>query len=315
MDDTWEAGDGALFVELEFIGSAVYMFNIIPNDQENAVTNLTFILDDIVDQHFLWMPNGQSTFLYNVSVYAKTGLSHGLHTLQMVTQNGTQDETILFDYAIYTKSDSSPSSSSDSSPSSSASATSSSHTGTIVGVVVALVVVAALGIAFFLGWRRRRPQKMATSSAERGEIEREKGTYQGVSHVEPFVLATGTGGVPTAESESTVSISQSSSPRARVDSIPVQTVLPPVGTPTYSKLQREVMRTAQTNQAVTQAPPSTNPPSTAASPTRSGFDDGSATVLREQMDSLWQEMARLRAVQEEQSTVLRTDEPLPVYED
>lgn len=183
-----------------------------------------------------------------------------------------------------------------------------------MGVVVALVVVAALGIAFLLVWRRRRAQNVITSSSERGGIELEKGTYQGGPHVEPFVLAVGAGGVRTTEGGSTVSISQSSSPRARADSTPVQTVLPSVGTPTYSKLQREFMRTAQTNQAITQAPPSTNPPSTVVSPI-SGFDDGSATVLREQMDSLWQEMARLRAVQEEQSTVLRTDEPLPVYED
>lgn len=77
-----------------------------PEDTEdecptNAEDHLNFTLDKILIGAYNFEPDASSTYTYNHSVFSKTGLSNGEHTL-VITTGGTMAAVLLFDYVIYT---------------------------------------------------------------------------------------------------------------------------------------------------------------------------------------------------------------------
>ncbi|KAI0644859.1 hypothetical protein C8Q79DRAFT_1011004 [Trametes meyenii] len=192
-DGTWKegtyTGDGrSVALRFSFHGSALYVYNIIPNMAANnasAVTNLTFGLDDADVGAFTHEPDGTSTILYNVLVYQNDTLPDGPHTFHLGSA-GASAATILFDYAVYTTtiagntsaSSSSAVSSTDeplsTSPNSPPMGSTGGHdttaiVGGIVGGIVALLLVIAC--ALFLR-RRRRPLQVPETggNAPRGSL-------------------------------------------------------------------------------------------------------------------------------------------------
>ncbi|KAI1790964.1 hypothetical protein LXA43DRAFT_1013850 [Ganoderma leucocontextum] len=167
-DGTYSPGGPDLTISLSFTGTAVYVFNIIPNTLESTDTlaNITFSLDGDHVGTYLHIPDATSNFLYRVPVYTNATLANKLHSLEM-RASGTNASLILFDYVIYSaeqsdissgtnpSSTSSLSSSATSTPSSTPSSSHSPPVGAIVGGTVggvaAIAILAAL--AFFLSRR------------------------------------------------------------------------------------------------------------------------------------------------------------------
>ena len=166
-DGTYDLGGEDFTVQANFTGTAVYVFNIIPNTVSGAttLTNLTFTLDgDFVGQ-FTHTPDATADVTYRAPVYTNTTLSNSEHSLIM-RAGGLNASLILFDYIVYTAETTSTSSSSTSS-SSATSTTAPSHSftrvpvGAIVGAAVGGgVMLLALIIAhvFFSRRRRKRPR-------------------------------------------------------------------------------------------------------------------------------------------------------------
>ena len=96
-------------ITIQFTGSAVYVFNILPNTLRVSSPSSVFTVNaDIIFQidgedvfHFARIADYSNTILYNQLVYSNTSLDHGPHTLTM-TPGGSSDSAILFDYLIYT---------------------------------------------------------------------------------------------------------------------------------------------------------------------------------------------------------------------
>lgn len=94
---------------VHFIGSAVYVFNILPNTLPDIGSSgdfavnahLIFHIDGEDVFHFARASDHTRTILYNQLVYSNTSLDHGPHTLTM-TPGGGAESAILFDYLVYT---------------------------------------------------------------------------------------------------------------------------------------------------------------------------------------------------------------------
>ncbi|KAJ3556234.1 hypothetical protein NM688_g2137 [Phlebia brevispora] len=180
---------------LVFNGSAIYAYCIISPSSGtlNGNVDMLFYIDGQTVGSFTRDTTGQTTFEYNVSVYANTSIPPGLHTFTL--QNGRTDgETslALLDYMVYSTGDdviqtvgnktsssssglpsssTSPlSSSSSSSPSTSSSApsttavsfqaSSSSHRRTtIIAAVCSILGTIVLLVAALLIYRRKRSQR------------------------------------------------------------------------------------------------------------------------------------------------------------
>jgi hypothetical protein len=158
------------------------VFGIIPNLVPDAATtvNLGFSLDGDPADTYLHVPDlGTADFQYNVSMFARNGLSNTAHTIviePLVWTRHNYNSILLFDYAVYTFDGSSPPTasntsitSSSSSPSSTASSPSSTvfskHSkrklvgGTVggaLGVLLVLLVLCVFG-------RRRRQQELVST--------------------------------------------------------------------------------------------------------------------------------------------------------
>ncbi|KAJ7214020.1 hypothetical protein GGX14DRAFT_618076 [Mycena pura] len=99
---THHAGDAPSSVTLQFTGTAVYLFSIIPNPLFGVTTayNLQFILDGVPVGSFTHQPNfNATTFQYSVPVLSLENLVNEPHTL--VAEPGGSS-FFIFDYAIYT---------------------------------------------------------------------------------------------------------------------------------------------------------------------------------------------------------------------
>ncbi|TFK22988.1 hypothetical protein FA15DRAFT_670996 [Coprinopsis marcescibilis] len=111
-ETTWHVGSDPVFVQLQFQGVAIYVFFILANDGGPGTTTYTecdFILDEGEPSTFIHAPDLTTTaFLYNQSVYSRTGLPNANHTLEIVIGNGLQDVYLNFDYAIYSYDDTPP---------------------------------------------------------------------------------------------------------------------------------------------------------------------------------------------------------------
>ena len=104
-----DIGDPFLSMTVHFIGSAVYVFNILPNTLPDIGSSgdfavnahLIFHIDGEDVFHFARASDHTRTILYNQLVYSNTSLDHGPHTLTM-TPGGGAESAILFDYLVYT---------------------------------------------------------------------------------------------------------------------------------------------------------------------------------------------------------------------
>ncbi|KAM5539236.1 hypothetical protein V8D89_007109 [Ganoderma adspersum] len=106
-DQTWHDGTNyppgpPATITVQFTGSAVYVFNILPNTliDTDTYTNISFSIDGEDAASFIHTPNSRSTILYNQLVYQNATLQHGLHTLVMSAAGNSS--LILFDYLLYT---------------------------------------------------------------------------------------------------------------------------------------------------------------------------------------------------------------------
>ncbi|KAM5542803.1 hypothetical protein V8D89_003764 [Ganoderma adspersum] len=90
-------------VSVTFHGTAVYVYNVIPNYLKgtNTYVDLSFSIDGVTVGQFTHTPDSSSTILYNHLVYANTGLSNAVHTLVM-SASGSKSSLIFFDYLVYT---------------------------------------------------------------------------------------------------------------------------------------------------------------------------------------------------------------------
>ncbi|PIL31265.1 hypothetical protein GSI_05963 [Ganoderma sinense ZZ0214-1] len=170
FDGTWHDGtynpDGPdLTISFSFTGTAVYVYNIVPNTIESTDTleNITFTLDGSHAGTYVHNPDSTTVLLYRQVVYKSTNLDNKEHTVVM-RSSGLNASLILFDYAVYTTERTGTSSSSTSSASSSAtSSPSSSHSmpvGAIAGGIVGgIAFLAFLAIAGFCIQRRRHPKE------------------------------------------------------------------------------------------------------------------------------------------------------------
>ncbi|KAM5539198.1 hypothetical protein V8D89_007071 [Ganoderma adspersum] len=156
-------------ITVHFTGSAVYVFNVVPNTLPNStitIADIAFSIDGSNPYTFTRQPDPNSdTILYNQLVYRNTTLEDGPHTLTMTVGSYS---LVLFDYLLYTQSNDTTSATATSTstnagqppptqPNTPTSARSSSTPiGAIAGGVVGGIVLlsgVALG-AFVLGRRR-----------------------------------------------------------------------------------------------------------------------------------------------------------------
>ena len=88
-------------ITVHFTGSAVYVFNLLPNTVPGAVTfaNIYFSIDGEDVGTFTRSPDSSSTILYNQLVFHNTALHYGSHTLVMTPGSNL---LTLFDYLVYT---------------------------------------------------------------------------------------------------------------------------------------------------------------------------------------------------------------------
>ncbi|KAL5513833.1 hypothetical protein ACEPAH_4234 [Sanghuangporus vaninii] len=103
-DATFTPTDGsARAIEFSFNGSALYVFFVLANTIPftDTVTDMNFILDEETFGSFVHQPTISSDFQYNVPVYVNDSLSSGQHHMRMEAA-GNHSALILFDYFIYT---------------------------------------------------------------------------------------------------------------------------------------------------------------------------------------------------------------------
>ncbi|KAI0658442.1 hypothetical protein C8Q70DRAFT_195781 [Cubamyces menziesii] len=104
-DGTWYyTGVTPTAIVASFTGSAVYVYNILPNTVPShamTIANLSFNIDGVDVGQFVHIPDSTSTVLYNVSVFAAAGLANAAHILTISVQ-GENASHILFDYLVYT---------------------------------------------------------------------------------------------------------------------------------------------------------------------------------------------------------------------
>ena len=170
-DGTYSPGGPDITINFSFTGTAVYIYNIVPNtlDFTDTFVNMTFTVDGAHASTYHHQPDPTTVFLYRQVVYRSTNLANKEHAVE-IRASGLNASLILFDYAIYTAEETSSSSSGTSSSatsSSSSSATSapssSSHStpvGAIAGGIVGgIALLAILAVAGFFFQRRRNPKE------------------------------------------------------------------------------------------------------------------------------------------------------------
>ncbi|KAI0090027.1 hypothetical protein BDY19DRAFT_98976 [Irpex rosettiformis] len=91
---------------LVFNGSAIYVFCVLAHSftSPTSTSDMTFYLDGQVVGHFLSVPDGDTTYDYNVPVYSNALLTPGSHsfTLQGGRVGGSKS-LVLLDYIVYSQ--------------------------------------------------------------------------------------------------------------------------------------------------------------------------------------------------------------------
>ncbi|KAH9914661.1 uncharacterized protein BXZ73DRAFT_26564, partial [Epithele typhae] len=107
-DGTWHDGTTSPnevphAITAQFTGTAVYVFNVVPNKAllVESVSDMIFFLDGQQVGTYQHQPDDTWGYMYNVCVFAKTGLSNGAHTIE-IRAGVAESNIILFDYIVYT---------------------------------------------------------------------------------------------------------------------------------------------------------------------------------------------------------------------
>jgi hypothetical protein len=91
---------------MAYVGTAVWVYGIVPNTQNITDTNMRvrFDLDNDVRfaDEFLHLPDASHNFEYNHELYSRQDLPNTKHTLVMTLVSGKEPAILLFDYAKYT---------------------------------------------------------------------------------------------------------------------------------------------------------------------------------------------------------------------
>ena len=137
-NQTWHDStpqNGPAQVIITFTGSAVYVYNVIPNQlfETTTTANMTFTIDGAILGNYTHTAGQSGDILYNQLVFSNTELEHSQHTL-IISSEGENHSFILFDYVIYTTESSDSTSSS--SPSSSATRADSGSTTVVTTTVL-----------------------------------------------------------------------------------------------------------------------------------------------------------------------------------
>ena len=174
---------------VNFTGTAVYVFNIVPNSLPgNTATfaNISFTIDGSDAGSFVRAPDETTdVILYNQVIHSIVGLENIPHTLTMTGGGGTK-ALILFDYVVYTTEvDDTVANSTSSTQGTSATATSEtigtinpststaivktrrSPIGAIVGAVVGGVIFVVLLGMLAVCYRRRKRKAQILDRCDR----------------------------------------------------------------------------------------------------------------------------------------------------
>ncbi|KAI0736638.1 hypothetical protein C8Q72DRAFT_768914 [Fomitopsis betulina] len=93
-------------VTFSFQGTAVWVYCILINSGPEYVTinsNISFELDGASAGVFSHNPDASGPqYLYNQTVFSKTGLSNTNHTVVVTAVQGSSASVLLFDWAMYT---------------------------------------------------------------------------------------------------------------------------------------------------------------------------------------------------------------------
>ncbi|KAI0714765.1 hypothetical protein C8Q76DRAFT_618603, partial [Earliella scabrosa] len=104
-DTTFHPGGEKRRIQARFTGSAVYVFNLVPNNVPKVqvtYTNLTFFINSTLVGHYIHTPDPSGPeLLYRVPVYVNDSLPYAEHTLDIVA-GGTKPSLVLFDFIAYT---------------------------------------------------------------------------------------------------------------------------------------------------------------------------------------------------------------------
>ncbi|EEB91717.1 hypothetical protein MPER_09884 [Moniliophthora perniciosa FA553] len=102
---THRVGDPTDFVQIEFVGTEVGVFCIVPSPQGNITTQyeLTFVLDEALVDGNVWSPDANTITetRYGERVFYKDNLDNKKHTLIVRAESVRFDTVFLFDYATY----------------------------------------------------------------------------------------------------------------------------------------------------------------------------------------------------------------------
>ncbi|KAJ7144948.1 hypothetical protein C8R43DRAFT_891036, partial [Mycena crocata] len=103
-DSSQFPGTSPVSLTLEFVGTAVYVYCIVPPITANVVTsyNLNFTLDGESRGKLSHTPTSNTEFVYNYSVLSLESLPNQTHTLLISTDDSDNGSAFLFDYAVYT---------------------------------------------------------------------------------------------------------------------------------------------------------------------------------------------------------------------
>ncbi|KAF7325548.1 hypothetical protein MKEN_00404200 [Mycena kentingensis (nom. inval.)] len=147
-NETWHDGSNASSGSFTFIGTAVYIYGV---DLAGSA-NISFTVEDPPIKTF-HRYTGTVQFTYNAVLFSAEGMTNGNHTVSWTLSKDaeTNGTVALFDYAVITVDDSSPS---PTTPSSSSKSHAGAIAGGVVGGLVALVLI-AFGVFCFLRRRRR----------------------------------------------------------------------------------------------------------------------------------------------------------------
>ncbi|KAF8077620.1 hypothetical protein FPV67DRAFT_1462396 [Lyophyllum atratum] len=168
---------GPISIELNFTGTAIYVFFILANFVAPGITTETacnFTLDGQFAGSFQHTPSTSTEFQYNASVFTGENLANINHNLVISSSGLDRHVFMSFDYAIYTV---------DEPSTSSAPSTSSVPTGTTTavpvpkakvavgaiagGVAGGVTVLLAFFVALFFFCRRRRKRAVFVASEKR----------------------------------------------------------------------------------------------------------------------------------------------------
>ncbi|KAI0775463.1 hypothetical protein BC629DRAFT_1595092 [Irpex lacteus] len=127
---TWHDGsrnpsrDPPITVSFKFTGTAVYLYNIL---SRGDLTEVSISIDGNFAARYSNRPDPSTQFLYHVPVFVASNLAFGEHSVEM-SADGSDQTLVLFDYALYTTTESGNPPSSPPSPTSE-----STNTNTVEG--------------------------------------------------------------------------------------------------------------------------------------------------------------------------------------